>query len=530
MNAVALLCCEHSVAMDYFISNPCVFHHASRKICEHLNLSEKKSMSLVSRQWFESTCSSIVDQCVFRAKDWRNVKKTIRHYRKYRIESEDVGRILRALHSSILEKKTMRPRKNFDIEKIILENCILSAEGIRSLFNFWSLVCLEIVHCKMGDGSGMIEVPPMNLEKLKVYNSIPIFIENLINSSSKQMLKSLHLSTAQGSLLSRLEIPHLEKITIWETDNFHDLDTFLRRHSFLTYCNFEGLQLPDFIFTTLSRCRRKLKTLKINRYSELSDYSLTVIRDMPSLEHLSLSRISLSADVLTKIGSPNLKTLDFCNMRTSLNFQNFQMLFKNMPNLTDLKLAYCKQNITNEVLTLIANSFLNLETLDVSGNDYLCIELDSKPKNFQNLRRLNLDNSKISDAFLTTIQAPKIHELDIYLDGVSCESIEKFIENSPFIKNLFLRNCDNLNDKTISNILRSLKYLEYLELNQGNNLTIDSVCSVLLGTFITKANLTVNTTVEDLNMICANHDLILEHHGIISEISNGCRRITVYKV
>lgn len=529
-NVVASLCCEHFVTMEYFINNPCVFHRASRKLCENLSLIEMKSLSLVSRQWFESTGASIVENCVFRAKNSSNVRRTIRHYKRYKLESEEVGNILRALHSSIKEKQSLNPKKNFDVEKILLENCIMSARDIRSLFNFESLKYLEIIHCRMGDGSGLIKVPSMRLEKLKVNNSVPIFVENLINSSSKHTLKTLHLTTAKEDLLDRLRIPNLEKFTLWETENFYNLDTFLRNHSRLTYCNFEGLQLPDFIFTTISRHLQKLTTLKINRYSDLSDYSLVVIKSLQHLENLSISRMSLPTSALTKIGTAKLKTLDLAHLRTSLTFQDFEQLFKNMPNLTDLRISYCKENITGQVVTLISKSFLNLEVLDLSGNEYLCREESSSQNIFNNLRRLILDNSRINDNFLRNIQAQKLIELDICLNGVSCDSFQEFILTSPFIKKLYLRNCDCINDQGTNQIVKALTFLEHFEMGQCNNLTIESVRSVLLGSFIRETYLTVNTSVEELNMICANRDFVLEHHGVVCEITNACREMTVYRI
>lgn len=510
--------------MDYFMNNPCIFHHISKKICKHLSLKSLKNLSLVSKQWFEITAFSIPEECVFKASNCEIVKKNIRHYGKYKIEScDEVRKIIGALHASMKRKRLKKRRKKL---KIILSDSILTEDVILGLFCLENLESLDIIDCKMGDGSGEFQVPNSSLKSLKTYNSIPLILKNAINSC-KNTLKRLHLTTAKDGLLSDLEIPFLEEFTVWEIYNIEELNAFLKKHKYLKYCNFEGVQLTDETFTTFSKHLSNLKTLKVNRYSDLSDYALRIMKELRSLENLSISRIKLSEKYLSEIGSQNMKSLDIGHLRTNLSLKDFEKLFSNMPNLTELNLSYCKHEEANKVLTVISKILAKLRVLDLSGTNFICGSADNEIRTFHNLQKLSLNNSTINNQFLKTIYTPKLHELDICLKNVSSKITFEFILNIPYMRNIYLRYAESLNDRWIREILLNLKYLDNFEIGQCSNVSIETLCTVLFETFIPQAFLTLNSGKEELFMVCRNRNFTIKHDGIITEIKNGSRIIYV---
>lgn len=232
--------------------------------------------------------------------------------------------------------------------------------------------------------------------------------------------------------------------------------------------------------------------LSYNRSPELTTAGLSQLREMRSLQSLSLTRSSASMDeLMSALGElPNLRELDIRETNVSnvgiaaMHFRHAAKAGKPPLPLRTLDLTLCKG--LQEGLLSQLGGYLNLEHLILSRSSFCTVDATGRrtKDNFQDLlslqklQRLELNGTRVdAEACKHIARLPSLTYLDLSFtgSGITDQAVEH-LSDATNLEHLELTGCDEFGDKGLLTLTK-LKRLKHLDLNTCDGMTADGVAA-----------------------------------------------------
>jgi len=226
------------------------------------------------------------------------------------------------------------------------------------------------------------------------------------------------------------------------------------------------------------------------RSPKLTTEGLSQLREMHSLESLSLMRAPASMDeLLSALGElPNLRELDIRETNVtnvgiaSMHFRHAAKPGRPPLPLRTLDLTLCKG--LQEGLLGQLRGYLNLEHLILSRSAFRTVDENGKSTkdNFQDLqglmklKSLDLNGTRVdAEACKHIARLPSLTYLDLSFtgSGITDKAVEH-LSDATNLEHLELTGCDAFGDKALLQLTK-LKALKHLDLNACDGITKDGV-------------------------------------------------------
>lgn len=378
---------------------------AVEKICEYLEVSDVKNLSLVYREWFSATNTSLTQRTCITVKNCYYWK----FQRKYSSIAVFIGNfdINVYLEDFLKWFKSVNAHQEFLVDFLTFgTDASINVETLKLLTNLKSLKCLTLIAGFFEPLKEPIDIS-LNLIEFKLYSK---------NRSSDYQ-------------------PYLSSICK-SNNSLREIDSDIDE---------------ELLEIVVQHCP-KIETLK---NLLVDSKSIEILNRLGNLNNLHISLQPESDGKL--ISGFNCKTLTKLEIASNFEEADFNVFLENMPNLTDLKLT---TNLKQwRVLALIAAKLENLKSLNLNCRPDEMVLEQHRPV-FPYLEELKISFLTAND-LLTRFSTPKIRKLSIN-GSISREEFLNFM-NSDYanLEELSIQHLD-IPSNHICMVLRHLVSLKLL--------------------------------------------------------------------
>uniref|UniRef100_T1GVC9 F-box domain-containing protein n=1 Tax=Megaselia scalaris TaxID=36166 RepID=T1GVC9_MEGSC len=493
--------------MNDFVEFPTSFPDAVAIICESLSLSDIKSLSLVSLEWFDATSGILSDRSVFHPSDTEYLKNFKRNFKNFTVSNgttNDIDLFLDNLIELLRRKRKMEEEsqtkyKKYKIESLKFEGISLNSSNISKLSQLQAVTTLEFIWCTF---------------EVNQHEQI------------EEDLSSLNLKDMKIDLDKEIDLTYVLKIL---QDNKNSIKTFHFTTSKLYKCFLSGSFLSTESARTIKEHCPNLEELTLER---ATTSQIDHIKELKSLKRLSVS-------------GPEIHTLNFGDLklnklsvhihnsgRINVTVSDFTVLLAGLPNLTEIDFSNSDnifKKVKVEIISLLSNNCPLLVKIDLSGNRSLNEKKKIEVKQFKNLKILNFYNTGLKEQILDLIVCPKLQELNLGETDISPNSFKNFISKTPLLKVLKCRGLQKFTDKEVFFLGESLKYLRNLELQDCSKLTLKSLEFLIKEQFISDITISISQTpnLEDVLKLKEGFYQKMNYFNTLL-LSNGYRNIWVF--
>lgn len=497
-----------------FINYPTRYHDVVSILCDYLEYTQLKSLSLISREWFEATSPFFVERSTLILKDEGNefdVNKSSRTHRNFKYynfcnseyDSLDIQPLLKWY------KETKSINKNYQIKKLKICGFTLHTSILKLLKEFERIKFLEIWYCL--HPRDLTEVPvdlTLNLEELRFYVGMGddrwgFTFMNIVQRNNTLKNVDLYFFHNVGphdsGLLNLTTLRNLRSVTFKHSTRLK-WDTF--REICRNNANLQSFSEPlswdnePYSYKDIAKFCPDIKVINMNYYDTL--------HELENLSKIVILRVEIrvsgnSTKALTDLSDVQLgqlrefKIADYSYDRNKWNVLDIEKVLLNKTCLTHLTLDYYGDDLAM-LISIISLKLTNLISLDLDCKKGVddSHSKDYKMNTFEKLKVLRLHYSQTNDEFLGNIHAPNLRIVS--LERMTMGIMGHFLRESLLMEN-FCVNKNDFSDDFILNILKSLKFLKHLNLNKSENLTWRSLDTFLEHYLITSSYCT-NSLVE----------------------------------
>lgn len=496
-----------------FINYPTRYHDVVSILCGFLEYTQLKSLSLVSKEWFEATASFFVERSTLILKDEGNeydVSKSSRVHRNFKYynfcnseyDSLDIQSLLTWYKAIKLDYR------NYHIKKLKICGFTLHTSVLKLLQEFENIKYLEIWYCLHPLNAQEIPLDlSLSLEELRFYVGMGddrwgFTFKNIVQQNNTLKSVDLYFFHNAGphdtGLLNLTTLRNLRSVTFKHS-------TRLKWDTFREICrnnrNLRSFSEPlswgnePYSYREIAAICPYIEEINLNYYDSLHD--LESLSNMTGLKiEIRVPGNSMKAlSDLSVLHLPNLlelKIADYSYARTKWNVADIEKVLINKRILTHLTLDYYGDDFAL-LLSVISLKLLNLVFLDLDskkGEDSL-LNNDCEIETFGKLRVLKLHFSQSNDCFLNKIHAPNLRTISI--EKMTTRNMEHFLRESSLIES-FSVNKNDFEDSFILKVLKRLTFLKHLNLNKSENLTWKSLNTFFDNYLITSSYCTTSLT------------------------------------
>lgn len=503
-----------------FINYPTRYHDVVSILCGYLEYTQLKSLSLVSREWFEATTSFFVERSTLILKDEGNeydVNNSSRVHRNFKYynfcnseyDSLDINSLLTWYKAIKLEYK------NYYIKKLKICGFTLHTSVLKLLKEFEKIKFLEIWYCLHPRSSAETALElSLNLEELRFYVGMGddrwgYTFKNIVQQNDTLRSVDLYFFHNVGphdtGLMNLTTLRNLRSVTFKHS-------TRLKWDTFREICKNNGhlrsfseplsWDNEPYSYKDIAMICPHIEEINLNYYDTL--------HELESLRKIKILKIEIrvpgnsmkALSDLSVVQLPNLlelKIADYSYDRNKWNVIDIEKVLLNKRLLTHLTLDYYGDDL-GLLLSVISLKLSNLLFLDLDckkGEDSTQ-NSDYEVKTFAKLRVFKLHYSQSNDLFLSQIHAPNLRTFSI--EKINSNVMEHFLRESVLIES-FSVNKNDFEDDFILKVLKSLTFLKHLNLNKSENLTWKSLYTFLDNYLITSSYCTNSLTEGHYNFI-----------------------------
>lgn len=450
------------------------FYPTIVSLCEKLSFQELKSLSRVSKGWWELTSSFVVNRTVieFNAYDKPCEIEFLRKYKHVKINNIALSAVLDKLPDSL--------------ETLKLFFSQIQVQDFRHIQRFKKFKSLSINYPEFlifnEDSLNPVDLM-LGLQSLEVclYEDDLSVYQKLIHANGSIRSLSLYFTTSDedtsegafNDFLRSIRLPNLLEFAIEarNIDLADGLRVFIQNHKDLTVCSLTNLEIKDDVISNLRRTCEKLEKVSLEGCLELTGVSLKELKRMKALKHLDLSETSFAGYDLEKFRPRQLESFKICYSEdaaieglTSVQFQSMISLMRNIRvlNLSELQTDSGDPVLDCSILPLIAKQMPHLIDLNLSSLFLLWKEVAGE-LNFNRLEKLDLSYSDITFKLLRLVKAPKLKVLIANHADVNSKGVKHMVDNSPLLEQLHLANCKDLFETDLTYITENLSLLRILD-------------------------------------------------------------------
>lgn len=502
--------------MNDFVEYPTSFLDSVSIICENLTLSDIKSLSLVSQEWFDATAAVLSDRSIFHPTDPEYLKAFQRNFKNFTVSNvspDDINLFLDNLISLLSRKRKLEEESNYkykkyQIESLRFESVTLNRVNISKLSQLQTVATLEFIWCTFEvDEHHPYDLTSLKLQNLKidVDKHIDFFYLVKILQDNKDSIKCFHFTTSKlqlnDSFIESVEFPILEefycKSTVY-TWNFAGIESFFQKHPRLKRCFLDGSFIESYTADAIKANCPLLEELHLERATSAQ---LQHVPGIQNLKRLSISGPQINKSSLISLSDSKLESLSIHihkSGRIKMKTVDLETLLGGLKNLTEVDFSNSDnllKTVKTEILCILSRSCPLLVKMDLSGNR----SLEEGRKNFndmkafENLRVINLYNTGLKDHALNAIVCPKLHQANLGETDIKPEAMRGFVERCPLLKLFKFRGSRWISDKDVTYLSKHLSYLTNLELQDCTRLTFKSLEYLVKETFISDITISVQS-------------------------------------
>lgn len=439
-------------------------------LCDKLSFQELKSLSLVSKGWYEATNLFIVRRTVIKFHKCHPCEiEFSRNYNDVIIYNSDLNDVDEKLPENL----------------VALEISFCRIDDFKPLHKLKKLKSLAIHFPQLFEPSSIMDLV-LGLQSLEVSTSetdLSIYQE-LIRANGSIRSLTLCFTTVDEDLyegefndfLRNIHLPKLEHVSLYSCSylNLSDgLKDFCQNHSDLKVCSLTNLKILDDTITILQKNCKKLEQIKLEKCLELTGVTLKVLKLMKELKHLDLARTSFPVKDLERFNPRQLETFTFCFAETAridgFFTVHLKSMLQSMYNMRVLDLSGLKSDygvaLDFKILPFIAEQMPSLVDLNLKQISDVCHGIGDFKEDlmFKNLEKLNISYTKLTDQLLCLITAPKLRILHMDYSYIESRGVLHIVNKSPLIEQLFLPSSCNIGDEDVIYIAGNLSHLRKLD-------------------------------------------------------------------
>lgn len=473
-----------------FINYPTRYHDVVSILCSYLEYTQLKSLSLVSREWFEATVPFFVERSTLILKDEGNefdVHKSSRVHRNFKYynfcnaeyDSLDITSLLTWYEGIKLVNR------NYHIKKLKICGFTLHTSLLKLLSKFEKIEFLEIWYCLHPRNSMETNLDlSLKLEELRFYVGMGddrwgFTFMNIVQHNTTLKSVDLYFFHNVGphdtGLLNLSSLRNLRSVTFKHS-------TRLKWDTFKEICrnnrNLRSFSEPlswdnePYSYKDIALICPDISEINMNYYDTLHELESLCKLQIFKMEIRVPGNSMKALSDLSVVQLPNLlelKIADYSYDRNKWNVVDIEKVLLNKKLLTHLTLDYYGDDLAL-LISVISAHLPNLVYLDLDckkGEDS-SQNNDCEIKIFKNLKVLKLHYSQSNDDFLNRIHAPNLRTTSI--EKITTEVMEHFLHESRLIES-FSVNKNNFEDTFLLKVLKNLKFLKHLNLNKSENVT-----------------------------------------------------------
>ncbi|KAL5288679.1 hypothetical protein ACFFRR_009103 [Megaselia abdita] len=414
-----------------FVKFPFYFSPAVSKICEYLDVSDIKKLSLVSKEWFSATSTSLAQRTCIKVK-YCYYWKFLRKYLNISVEFDNINLYL---VDFLKWYNDMNKDQKFSIKCLTLSTTgVIDVQTLRLVAELKSLESLI----------------------LKAYRLIKL--NDIVDTSLD--LKEFRLEMTEHSEYCQDYIESICKSNI-TLKHFHS--DIIDEKSFDVVAE----NCPEI--ESLSHLK-----IKINA---------NTVKILSKLKNLKSLKISISET--NKLSTLNFTKIWSLDLSGSFEYNDFSEFIQKNPNFIDLKLTI-RELKHWEVLSLLAAYSIYLKSLKLLCDPENFIIQQHRPI-FLKLERLEITNVVAND-LLTTFSTPKIKEI-VFHGILTSEEFRNLIKDDyVYLEDLTIQHL-NIPEIDFCRVVKQLSSLKILNI-YNCELFSDECLNVICKSQIQKANIT----------------------------------------
>lgn len=446
------------------------FYPITVNLCQRLRLDDLKSLSMVSKEWWEATHLAITKRSWFKIDEQRDFE-FLRNYKKVKIH---------------------RPYLKCELQKIPQEIETLSMRRLKfnsfkAINRFQKLKNLVLIDCKLpkrlcnskdlvkGLTSLVLDIERTSIIKGLVKDAAAI--EQLIKANYSLRKFECHLKFVNEEIfynfIQSISLPRLEEFSFF---NFHldcnnGLRIFAENHAGLKMIKLCDYTVNDETIITFLRSCTMIETIFLKGCNEVTGSIIKSINKMRCLKNLKLEYLHIHSNELMQLDLRRFETFEFTSESESISKINLSQFRNWLPSSTNLRVLDLRQYECNtfllpltSALPLVSERLPNLIELSLQGiNDHS----DDKeiPPNiiFKHLIKLDLCFAGLTDTLLSKIYAPKLQVLNVKKSCLKFEGVKHMIDNSPLLRKIFLALNADLEFAALKYTVKNCRNWEYID-------------------------------------------------------------------
>lgn len=473
-----------------FITYPTRYHDIVSILCKHLEYTQLKSLSLVSREWFEATCPFFVERSTLILKDEGHdydVKRSARIHRNFKYynfcNSEFDSLDIRPLLNWYKEMKMVY--KNYQIKKLKICGFTLHTSILTMLKEFEKIKFLEIWYCLHPRNPSEIPVDlSLDLEELRFYVGMGderwgYTFMNIVQKNNTLKNVDLYffhnIGPHDSGLRNLTTLRNLRSVTFKHSTRLK-WDTFKEicksNRNLMSFSEPLSWDNEPYSYSDIAKFCPNIQEINMNYYDTLHELeTLSRIKYLKVEIRVSGNSAKALSD-LSVVRLPNLtelKIADYSYDRNKWNLIDIEKVLTNRNLLTCLTLDFYGDDL--ELLIAVISKILpNLVHLDLDckKGEIKSETTDYQVNSFPNLKSLKLHYSHMNDDCLTKIIAPNLRIFSV--ENMTMNVMEHFLKESVMVEN-FSVNKNDFEDVFLHKILNGFQFLKHLNLNKSEHLT-----------------------------------------------------------
>lgn len=488
-----------------FIQHPLFYDHVVTILCERLCLTEIKSLSLVSKEWFHATSSVIGEKCTISSDHLQNCQ---RKYKAHTINT--FSQLERLVEWFKAVKKRGRGGRVFYITSLIVKDVVVNGSVFHLMREFENIHTLTLEDCDFSANNKKLPNFSLQLKDFRIidYRDDNKSPEKIVKKVVRCILKDnpkltdLSLVVCDFSIYEKLLVdPVLLQnldtldLSVYAPESNQIFEEILRTHSILKSITL----LVDFDDPKVQILEENCIRIETISKIETDNIKPSTLRKLQCFENLQNMTMSLrNAKTIKKLSGlflPQLRYLHFDAFGIRVHEICLRGILQAVPNLTSIDLRCDFNRLKGNIFTILANSLPHLKSLllvrlVITEEFGIPVEKARFPK----LKVLHMYYSEVMGSILNAVDAPQL--TDFYVYRTESIALLHFIKECRFLESVYVALAIDMTDQIVTYAFQNGRFLKYLHLEETKNLTI-KVIDAFLESFVNMAVLKVERLQEE---------------------------------
>ncbi|KAL5273802.1 hypothetical protein ACFFRR_000511 [Megaselia abdita] len=522
-----------------FKQHPLFYEHVVKILCEKLCLTEIKSLSLVSKEWFHATSPMIGEKCTISPEQ---LQKCQRKYKSHKVCS--YGELQRLVEWFKVVKKSNRGGRVFYLSSLTVKDIVVNESVLQFIRELENLHTLTLEDCDFSANNKKLPSFSVHLKDLRIIdyrdeNKSPEKVRRKIirtiwkeNSTITDVsLVVYDFAIYESLLVDPNLLPNLESLdmSVYAPETNKIYDQILQIHS-----NLKSIViLVDFDDSKMQFLQESCKRIQTISKIETDNIKASTLRKLQCFENLQSLNMSVrnirTIKKLAGIFLPQLRSLNFDAFGIRVHEVCLRGILFAVPNLTSIDLRCDFNGLKGNIFSILANSLPHLMSLVlvrlVITPDF---DIPVEKAKFPKLTLFHMYYSEVMGSVLSEVQAPQLK--DFYAYRTEGKALVHFIKECQFLETFYLASAVDLTDEMVMYAFQNGKFLKYLHLEETKNLST-RVIEAFLASFVNMAILKVENLQDDDDIFkkaeSNGFSLKRNESGGCYVLTNGYRKIDI---